>query len=765
MRVEEWLGKDNQLGIDIWKKKYCHNNESFDEWLDRVSGGNENIKLLIMEKKFLFGGRILSNRGLAKEGRKITYSNCYVIPAPEDNLESIFDTAKYLARTYSYGGGCGVDLGKLAPNGAKVRNAAESSSGAVSFMDFYSTVTGLISQNGRRGALMLSMPINHPDIEEFISIKSDLNKVTKANISVRVTDDFMKAVENNEDYEVSFVREATGEIIKKTFNAKEFFHKLCKLNWDYAEPGLLYWDTVERRNLLEGYDEFSYAGVNPCAEEPLPAGGSCLLGSINLSEFVKDSIFQVQDFINAIHIAVRGLNEVLDEGLPLHPLDIQQKSVRDWRQIGLGIFGLADCLIKMGIKYGSQKAIEVSETFGYIMMSEAINASVKLAEEFGSFPKFDYDKITGSKMLMDHINFRTLADLEKYGIRNSQLLTCAPTGTLSTMLGVSGGIEPIFANYYTRKTESLHGHDEYYKVYTPIVKEYLDKHNLKDDSELPFYFVTAHDLKPSERIAMQSAWQNHIDASISSTVNLPQEATVEEVEELYMQAWKNGLKGLTIFREGCARVGILTTDDKKEEPKKEEPKKEIKKNNRRILRRGEIIAVDDNLIGVKKKLMSGCGTLHCEAFFDKYDGSFREIYLSKGSTGGCNNFMVGLSRMISLAARGGISLDDIIDQLMSTGACPSYRARTVTKHDTSQGSCCPMAVGYALKEMQNEILDYIVGKPSINIIESVSYPNVIKEKDNETPSASSEFCPECGAPMVRASGCVQCPSCGYSKCD
>ena len=266
MRIEEWLGEDNKLGIDIWKKKYQHNNETFDEWLDRVSGGNGNIRKLIEEKKFLFGGRILSNRGLAKEGRKITYSNCYVIPAPEDNLESIFDTAKYLARTYSYGGGCGVDLGKLAPAGAKVRNAAETSSGAVSFMDFYSMVTGLISQNGRRGALMLSMPVNHPDIEKFIHIKSDLGAVTKANISVRVTDDFMEAVINDLPYKLSFTREATGETIEREINAKEFFTELCRMNWDYAEPGILYWDTIEEHNFLRGYPDFEYAGTNPCAK-------------------------------------------------------------------------------------------------------------------------------------------------------------------------------------------------------------------------------------------------------------------------------------------------------------------------------------------------------------------------------------------------------------------------------------------------------------------------------------------------------------------
>ena len=264
MLVQDWLGADNELGISIWERKYRNGNESFDEWLDRVSGGSPTVKKLILEKKFLFGGRILANRGLASEGKKITYSNCYVLSAPEDNLESIFETAKKLARTYSYGGGVGLDLSKLAPNGAKVRNAAKESSGAVSFMDLYSLVTGLISQNGRRGALMLSLDVNHPDIEEFIDIKKDLDRVTKANISIKVTDEFMKAVINDDDFDLEFTRKETGEAIKKTVHAKDLFYKIVESNWDMGEPGMLFWDGIKQWNLLSKYDNFEYAGTNPC---------------------------------------------------------------------------------------------------------------------------------------------------------------------------------------------------------------------------------------------------------------------------------------------------------------------------------------------------------------------------------------------------------------------------------------------------------------------------------------------------------------------
>lgn len=236
-------------------------------------------------------------------------------------------------------------------------------------MDLYSTVTGLIGQNGRRGALMISIPCDHPDLEDFIKIKQNTDKVTKANISIRVTDEFMQAVANRKPYTLKFVREETGEEITKEIDAHEVFMKMCESNWDWGEPGLLFWDNIEKYNLLSEDNSFKYAGVNPCAEEPLPAGGACLLGSINLSEFVSDdgTEFEYGDFENTVRISVKALNDVLDEGLPLHPLQEQRDSVHDWRQIGLGIFGLADMLIKMDIKYGSPESIKLCDKIGYSM--------------------------------------------------------------------------------------------------------------------------------------------------------------------------------------------------------------------------------------------------------------------------------------------------------------------------------------------------------------------------------------------------------------
>lgn len=259
-KAKKWLN-NNSLSYTIWDKKYRNKGESFGDWINRVSGGYKPIKALIIEKKFIFGGRILASRGVTD--RKVTYSNCYVMTPPEDNLESIFDCAKKLARTYSYGGGCGVDISKLAPKGATIHNAAKSTSGAVSFMDFFSYVTGLIGQEGRRGALMLSLDCHHPDLIDFINLKSDQNVCTKANISVMVTDDFMKAVVNDDIWKMSYYRKESNETITKEVPARNIFRLLAKRNWESAEPGILYWDTINNNNLIHNTG-FKYAGVNPC---------------------------------------------------------------------------------------------------------------------------------------------------------------------------------------------------------------------------------------------------------------------------------------------------------------------------------------------------------------------------------------------------------------------------------------------------------------------------------------------------------------------
>lgn len=825
---------------------------------------------------------------------------------------------------------------------------------------------------------MISISCDHPDVEEFITIKSDLNKITKANLSIRVTDKFMQAVDYDTTYTLSYVREETGEKIERKVRAKELFDKFCYMNWDYAEPAFLFWDRINSYNLLSEDDAFEYAGVNPClsgntliqttdgnipiknlvgrtpdvycmddngelsiakatkvwctrkdaqtvtvhtgkgditctpdhlifttnrgwveakllkkgdkikglnrqmkgeihvsvglsgtkyipehrfvlghyeniegmdvhhidgdtfnnkyenlqalshaehsrvtntgrvieysrdknngrflpkavkskrasknqgkqvgnnwyvkdvswntetedvyditvpefhnfiandmvvhncAEEPLPSGGSCLLGSLNLSAFVEtiegQPQFNMDEFRKAVTIAVYGLNDVLDEGLSLHPLSVQRDSVRDWRQIGLGIMGLADMLIKLGVTYGSKESLKICDNIGWNLANEALTTSMTIAKNKGEYPMFS-DKVWESEFYKNHIGISA-------PLRNSQLLTIAPTGTLSTMLGISGGIEPIFANYYTRKTESLHGEDKEYKIFTPIAWEYLQSHGYgEDETKLPDYFVTSAEIAYRDRINMQAIWQTHIDASISSTVNLPNSATIDDVKDLYMYAWECGLKGITVFRDGCKRLGILTTDDSDGADEVDDDELSITS-----LPRGAIEEVSDDLISAKRTIVNGCGKMYLHLDFDENTGQPLETFLECSSGGGCERNLTFISRLMSLALRGGVPIEAIIDQAFSVKPCKAYCDRRKKFNDTSKGNSCPQAIGYALIELNKKIQDRCFADDEEEIVEEIK---------NTEPTIQYE-CPECGKELAFEGGCVICHNCGWSRCE
>lgn len=764
--LAKWLGMEEGLPIDIWNKKYKFENETFDEWLDRVSGGDEAIRQLMKEKRFLFGGRILANRGLQNHGKKVTYSNCYVLGIADDSIEAIYKTCADLARTFSYGGGCGIDISPLRAKGMKVNNAAKTTTGAVSFMNTFSNVSEVIGQNGRRGATMISIDCHHPDLEDFINIKNDLNAVTKANISVRITDDFMAAVVNKRDWDLFFETE-DGDVLVKTVKAHEIFRLLAKNNWSMAEPGILFWDRIENYNLLSEDPDFHYAGVNPCAEEPLPNGGSCLLGSFNLVEYYDEltQTFDFQKFREDIPVVVKAMNDVLDEGLPLHPLQIQRDTVRDYRQIGIGMMGLADLLIKLGIRYDSDNAIELCDEIGYTLAKETIRASALLAKEYGAYPKCNREKLLKSEFLVRNTDSEVYALVQQYGLRNSQLLTIAPTGTLSTMLGISGGVEPIFSFSYNRKTQSLHGEDVYYKVFTPIAKEYMDKHGLSEEEQLPDFFVTSQTINPFKRVKIQAAWQNHIDASISSTINLPNDTTVDVVEDLYIAAWYEGLKGLTIFRDGCDRAAVLTTEKPKEEPKQLD---NLLPQMDQGLKFGDTIMPSDDVIGLKKTIKSGCGTLHLNAYFDEETGELREVFLSKGSKGGCLAFTNAVSRLLSLLARKGAPIEEIVDQLNSVVVCPSYVSARAAGREVSPGNSCASSIAKALLEMHEKFQKlYMDNDDEDEIEEQPQKVKIDKERiTKEVKGPEYATCPECGKKSLMFSGgCNSCIECGWTKCN
>lgn len=715
MELQDW--KLSELGEDIWKKKYQRNGESFEQWLDRVSGGDKQVAQLIVDKKFLFGGRILSNRGITDRG--VTYSNCYVIEPPHDSIEGIYEAAMKLARTFSYGGGCGVDISTLRPKGAEVHNAALTTSGAVSFMDVLEQTARVIGQNGRRGALMISMDSSHPDIHDFIDAKLD-NKLEKCNISVRMSDDDMK-------------------------NKPDILDHIALNNYDWAEPGILYWDTIKRYNLLDEFANFEYAGVNPCAEEPLPAGGSCLLGALNLSEFVENpftdkAAFNIPEFKSAVRIAIRALNDVLDEGLELHPLEEQRNSVRDWRQIGLGIMGFADMLLKMSCQYDSARALDIIDMVGKTLVNTGLEESALLAMDTEPFPECDLRLILASTFITVLRNSNVIEDntidlIKRYGLRNSQLFTIAPTGSISTMLGVSGGVEPIFATHYTRKTQSLHGEDVYYNVYTPIIQKMIDTGVISEENVSTI--ATAQNIDPFDRVTIQAQWQRFIDASISSTVNVTNDTTVETIRDLYQAAWEDGCKGLTIYRAGCKKEGVLVVDT---------PKEQTMEDTIHIPITDTSI---DNCVAYGTQLTTGCGSLWMSVYFHKKTGQLCHIFLDKGSTGGCNSFMIGLSRMISYAGKLGGTVEGICDQLNSVPACPSYTVRNAVKGDTSAGKCCPSAIGRALMELkQRYIADH----------------NEMSTGELKPEEVTVSKCPECGAKLNFTGGCNSCPECGWSRC-
>lgn len=742
MTVKDWLGENNQLAQDIWQRKYRHNNESFEEWLDRVSAGNNELRKLIIEKKFLMGGRTLANRGLNNTG---SLFNCYSRGYIEDDYYDIMDAAKDIGITFKAQGGQGISLTKLRPKGTPIKTEYYSD-GIVPFMKIFNEVTAGTSQGGaRKGALMLSIDARHKEAETFIKIKSKEGEIEKANLSLELDDEFMRAVEKYYDTgEVVVLHEKrnySGHEIEYDVTPIEIFKMLVDNCYDWADPACLFTNKFRNYNLMQFDEDYEIETCNPCGEQPLPKHGACCLSSLNLSEFIVNPYtpqahLNTADLLSAIDVGIRTLDKLIDENYNRHPLQQQRDMSYNYRNIGLGIFGYATALMKLGFRYGSPEAIEFTDDVFSLIFRRAVLASNELAKEFGPYPKYK-EEIFDSDIIKFHFSPDEITKLKEYGLRNCSLVSIAPTGSLATLLGESGGCEPEFALKYTRRTVGMtDGEDTYYDVYCKAAREYMEINNTK---ELPDYFVGSADISWQSRVLTQAVMQKHVDTAISSTVNMPNSATKDDIAHMYLLAWSSGCKGITMFRDGCKRLGILTTENKKEE--------EI---SHKELKRGEIMKCADDLIGKKRKIINGCGSTHVLGFFEPVYGDLVEVFFTKGSLGGCSNYMVGLSRMVSLACRAGVSINDIQDQLNSTGACPSYAIRTATKHDTSKGACCPMAIGNALMDMWKEVQ------------EELGYLEEPKKKKSQK---FGERCPECGAVLEHSGGCDICKECGYSHCN
>ncbi len=677
---------------------------------------------LLEDYRFVPGGRVLFGAG---QPRKSTLLNCYFFKIKEDSIESIFDFCKEAARTYTYGGGVGTDISVLRPKGSPVNNAAIHSSGSVSFMELLSTTTGTIGQAGRRGALMITIRVDHPDVLDFINVKRDLKKVNYANVSVKISDDFMKAVERDEDFLLHFKNEKVE--VNRTVRAREVWKQLIRGAWESDEPGVLFWDTIKRDSTTE-YNGMEVEGVNPCSEQTLESYGCCCLGSVNLSSFVKEPFSEKasidwDSLARACQYGVRFLDNVLDYNADRHPLPQQKKASLWSRRIGVGITGLGDMLIKLGLKYDDDSTIGFVDHLFERIKNLIYDYSTDLAKEKGSFPAFDADKHLAQPFIQ-RLDQKVKEKIRSQGIRNAAVTTIPPVGSGSILAGCSSGVEPVFALAYTRRSKSLSEGE--FKVFHPLVKQYMELNRVSNESSLPSYFVTSHQIKPEMRVKMQATIQKHIDTAISSTVNLAEETTPEEVEKIYMLAWRSGCKGMTVYREG-SREGILETE--KVSKKAEEPQAHFERPRM--------------MEGKTLKLRLPQGGLYVTS--NLINGELKEVFVTLGKSGGDEKADAeAIGRLISLYLQHGGDIKNAISTLKG------IKGKYASWDEGTQLLSIPDAVAKAL-EMQLSNVPVTIGAP--------------RQMDTRAASGGSA-CPDCHeSSLIFENGCYKCTNCGYSKCE
>lgn len=580
--MEHWY--DNEISRGILAAKYYHEGETTpQQFINRVSSifkgdFRERMKEYITDGDFSPAGRTLYAAG-SRGKFKVSMSNCYILPSPEDNLESIFHSNYEIARIFSYGGGIGINISNLRPAGSRVHNVARTSTGAVSFMKIFNTTGEVISQNGRRGAQMVGLNCSHPDIYEFLHIKQNEEKLSSMNISILFTDEFMEAVRDDKEYTLRFHVESTGENIERTIRARDFFREFCETQWDWGDPGALFSDRLNDYHLLAGYDEYQIEITNPCGEFGGNAYNACNLGSINLYNMIDDKFgnapfLNKEKFKQAVYDGIIALDEIVSYGYETQPLDENRTCIDDWRSLGLGLFGVADALVAMKLAYGSREASAFMENVIKIMLLSALRSSCDRAKMKGTFGRYRREATEKSPIIqmVKELDGGLYEDIRTYGLRNGTLLAIAPTGTISLLMGsFSGGCEPLYKISYERSTHKMEEVNGSFRVYAHSVKDLLRYHHLPltlTDDEIREKFpwvIESHDISFMDRVAMQAVMQKYVDNSISSTVNLKNDATPEDIWNIYLAAWESGCKGITVFRDGCRRGNILGVAAKKEE--------------------------------------------------------------------------------------------------------------------------------------------------------------------------------------------------------
>lgn len=730
----KWLN-ENQLSYDIWDKKYRWNNESFEEWLNRVSGNDEKIKQLIYDKKFLFGGRTLSNRGTGNGSLNNCYSSGYV----GDHLEDIMQVNKDIALTFKAEGGQGISLSKIRPKGSLIKDRFETE-GIVPFMEMFNKTTESIMQgSSRRGALMMSLDIWHKEAEEFIKIKSDLNKINKANLSLEIDDYFMSLVKsyyNNEikeDYvETLEVELASGQVIEYDVQPIKLYKTLCEHACKYAEPGVLFVNRLRNYNMMELVDSFQIETTNPCGEQPLPKHGACGLCSINLSEYVinpfdNENVHVDYDSLkNDIYYVVKAMDEIVDENLPFHALKEQRDVATKFRNLGIGVMGLHDMMIKMGMVYGSDRSIAFVQDIMRYIFKYAILASSRLANEKGTFPGYDPNMLNSVIFTQILWTPKELEYIKANGLRNSTLLSIAPTGSIGTMLNISTGIEPWYAFSYFRNTKSLGNKEESYEVLAPIAKSAKEKGY---DNTL----VTSKDISWRQHIDIQAAAQVYVDTAISKTINMPKGTTPEEVEQVYLYAWEKGLKGCTIYVDG-SRDPILSTS------------KETKVQNGPVVKRPKDLDADFYLVKAKGELFIVLVGLLNDKPYEVF--TFRPSGINNINIPTHRGKITKVKKMHYKFESEYITINDL--QL---------------EYDNIEEKAATLYTSMLLRH--NAELKYIIKtakKVNENITSFTSAMCRVLSKYVPAEVVKGEVCPECGGEIIRESGCCKCNNCGWSKC-
>jgi len=706
---------------------------------------------IINPKYFLPGGRILRSAGAPFE--QSTLFNCFHIPlTPEteehgrDSLQSILDTLKRVCVIASAGGGIGITLSVLRPRGTRIRGTGGYSLGPVSWLKTFDSAVSTLTQSGsRRAALLMLLHDWHPDVEEFIEAKQDVTKLQHMNLSVAISDDFIKAVKEDQEWSLVFPDmtcpnydmlwdgnlkgwKGAGLPVKvyKTVKARELWSKMCRSAWACAEPGLV---GLDRANELNNLEYELITGCNACAEQVLPEWGVCNLGSLNLNTLSNDNGYIDPAYLKStVRTAVRFLDDVID--LSPYPYRQIEQTQKKTGRIGLGTMGLADLLIKRRIRYGSEKSLKLINSLYCAIANEAYSASAELAREKGV--SLAYTSKILERPFLQKLNTETRELIHKHGLRNCVLLSAPPTGTTSIVAEASSGIEPVFAFQYER-----HDRTGVHKVTHPLYAKWKEEY---PGEPLPDYFVTAYDVTLEEHIRVQAAVQNWVDASISKTLNAPSTTTPTEVEKAFLLAYDLGLKTITFYRNGC-REGVLHLPEENET------------GSDTNLERGAVQLRPKHAPGYTFRLDTGCGKLYLTVNYDSETQKILETFITTGSDGGCLVYTEATSRLISLALRGGISLEDVVEQLESTHSCPSFmRARGAGK-PLSLGRSCPSAIALQLREVQKQLNGLIISPTVLKL----------KQKQEEEEDLSNQ-CPECGKELTFLEGCRTCLNCGWSTC-